>query len=281
VPLPPPRDVERRAVESLRADGLAVIPFSELVGDDRLWQDLSASAAAFADEAAGRIPEGMDRPAGKNDYLIRRFGGMTAMVEGRPIATLAAADPLIRFGASDAILNVVNAYRGTQTKLADLDTWYTVPFPAADERVASQRWHRDPEDQHVVKVFVYFTDVDEGAGPFQYIKGSPEGGRYGDLWAWSRAMSSRLPWARRRLYPSEKRVEKRIPACDIATITAPAGTVIICDTSGLHRGGFAKRRPRVLSYHTYVSAGAGRRCIAVDLGSGGEQLSDQGRFALE
>jgi Phytanoyl-CoA dioxygenase (PhyH) len=281
VTVPPPRAVEQRAVESLRAHGLAVVSFSELLEDDRLWDELSAGAAAFANEAAARIPPGMERPAAKNDYLIRRFGGMTAMTEGKPVATLAAADPLIRFGASEAILNVVNGYRGTQTKLADLDTWYTVPFPGADERVASQRWHRDPEDQHVVKVFVYFTDVDEGAGPFQYIKGSPEGGRYGELWPWSRAMSSRVPWARRRLYPSEKRVEKRIPADDVATITAPAGTVIICDTSGLHRGGFAKRRPRVLSYHTYISAGAGRRCIAVDLGSGGEQLPDQSRYALE
>jgi Phytanoyl-CoA dioxygenase (PhyH) len=280
VPLPPSA-VERGAVESLRADGLAIVPFSELVGDENLWEELSAGATAFANAAAARVPPGMERPAAKNDYLIRRFGGMTAMTEGRPVATLAATDPLIRFGTSEAILNIVNGYRGTQTKLADLDTWYTVPFPAADERVASQRWHRDPEDQHVVKVFVYFTDVDEDAGPFQYVKGSPEGARYGELWPWSRAMSSRVPWARRRLYPSEKRVEKRIPAHDVATITAPAGTVIICDTSGLHRGGFAKRRPRVLSYHTYVSAGAGRRCIAVDLGSGGEQLSDQGRFAVE
>jgi hypothetical protein len=281
VPVPPAREVERRAVEALRADGLAVVPFAELVEDDRLWDELKAQAEAFANDAAARITPGMERPAAKNDYLIRRFGGMTAMTEGKPVATLPAADPLIRFGACDAILNVVNAYRGRQTKLADLDTWFTVPFPAADERVASQRWHRDPEDQHVVKVFVYFTDVDDGAGPFQYVKGSPEGGRYGHLWSWSRAMSSRVPWARRRLYPSEKRVEKRIPASDVATVTAPAGTVIICDTSGLHRGGFAKERPRILSYHTYVSPDAGRRCIAVDLDSGGERLSDQGHFALE
>jgi hypothetical protein len=278
-----PRAVEQRAVEELRGDGIAVLSFAELLGDgdDRLWADLEAEATTFAQDASARAPRGMERPAGKNDYLIRRFGGMTAMVDGKPVATLTAADPLIRFGASDAVLNIVNGYRGGRTKLLDLDIWYTVPFPAADERVASQRWHRDPEDQHVVKVFVYYTDVDEDSGPFQYVKGSPEGGRYGDLWPWTRAMSSRLPWARRRLYPSEKRVEKRIPADDIATITGPAGTVIFCDTSGLHRGGFAKRRERVISYHTYVSAGARAPGIAVDAGAGGERLSAQGRSAVE
>jgi hypothetical protein len=275
------REVERRVVESLREDGLAVVPFVDLVDDDGLWSELSAAAASFTADAAGRAPRGVERPAAKSDYLIRRFGGMTAMSDGAPVASLSPGDPLIRFGVCDPVLNTANAYRGSPTKLVDIDTWYTIPFPAANERVASQRWHRDPEDQHVVKVFVYFTDVDEDAGPFQYIRGSAEGGRYGELWSWSRAMSSRLPWARRRLYPTESRVEKRIPASDIATVVGPAGTVILCDTSGLHRGGFAKRRSRVLSYHTYVSPGARRRCFDVEWGMSDPDLSDQGRFALE
>ena len=279
--LVPSREVEQSVAESLREDGIAVVPFVDLVDDDTLWSELRADAASFAEDAAGRVPLGVDRPAAKSDYLIRRFGGMTAMVDGTPVASLSARDPLIRFGVCDPVLNTANAYRGSPTKLVDLDTWYTVPFPAANERVASQRWHRDPEDQHVVKVFVYFTDVDEDAGPFQYIRGSAEGGRYGELWSWSRAMSSRLPWARRRLYPSENRVEKRIPTSDIATVVGPAGTVVICDTSGLHRGGYAKRRPRVLSYHTYVSPGARQRCFDIEWGAANPDLSDQARFALE
>jgi Phytanoyl-CoA dioxygenase (PhyH) len=279
--LVPTRDVERRAVESLRADGIAVVPFAELINDERLWSELSAGAVSFAQGAATRARHDLDRPSVKNDYLIRRFGGVTAMVDGKRVASLPSGDPLIRFGASDPILNITNAYRGSPTKLVDVDTWYTVPFPAAGQRVASQRWHRDPEDQHVVKVFVYFTDVDEDAGPFQYIRSSAQGGRYGELWSWSRAMSSRFPWARRRLYPSERRVEKRIPASDVATVVGPAGTVIICDTSGLHRGGFAIRRPRVLSYHTYVSPGARGRCFDIEWGAAVRELSDQGRFALE
>jgi hypothetical protein len=277
----PSRDVERGVVDSLRTYGIAIVPFAELIGDKRLWDELSAGAASFAEEAAGRVP-GVDRPTVKNDYLIRRSGGMTAAVDGKPVASFPARDPLIRFGASDPILNVANAYRGLRTKLVDFDTWYTVPFAATDERVGSQRWHRDPEDQHVLKVFVYFTDVDEEAGPFQYVKGSAEGGRYGDLSPWSRAMSSRLRWTRRRrLYPPEKWVDKRVDASDVATVTGPAGTVVRCDTSGFHRGGFAKRRPRVPSYHTYVSPGARERSFGVDWDAADGELSKQGRFALE
>ena len=89
----PTRAVEQRALEELRGDGLAVLSFAELLSDDRLWDDLNAQATTFAQDASARAPRGKERPAGKNDYLIRRFGGMTAMVDGKPVATLNAADP--------------------------------------------------------------------------------------------------------------------------------------------------------------------------------------------
>ena len=43
------------------------------------------------------------------------------------------------------------------------------------------------------------------------------------------------------------------PEDAIPTFTAPRGTVIFCDTSGFHRGGFATSRPRVLATVTYSS----------------------------
>ena len=37
------------------------------------------------------------------------------------------------------------------------------------------------------------------------------------------------------------------------TFTAPAGTLVLCNTSGFHRGGFATAKPRVLATATYCS----------------------------
>ena len=37
------------------------------------------------------------------------------------------------------------------------------------------------------------------------------------------------------------------------TFTAPKGTIIFCNTSGFHRGGFATESPRVLATVTYCS----------------------------
>jgi ectoine hydroxylase-related dioxygenase (phytanoyl-CoA dioxygenase family) len=162
------------------------------------------------------------------------------------------------------------------TKLIDLDNWYTVPFGGGHERVASQKWHRDPEDLHVVKVFTYFSDVDEEAGPFQYIPGSTEGGPYGDLWRWTVTGET---------YPPQEALAERIPPSEHLTAEGPAGTVILCDTSGFHRGGFAKTKPRLSSYFTFVSpasliAGRESRFFAVDWSSADGELSDAARFAL-
>jgi hypothetical protein len=44
-----------------------------------------------------------------------------------------------------------------------------------------------------------------------------------------------------------------VDAKDIQTFMAPAGTLILCNTSGFHRGGFATAKPRVLATATYCS----------------------------
>ena len=102
--------------------------------------------------------------------------------------------------------------------------------------MASQRWHRDPEDDHIVKMFIYFSDVDEEAGPFEYVRDSAAGGKYGDV----------FPWGQGHRYPSAEELEAAVDPDDRLTMTGPAGTVIFCDTAGFHRGGFARTKPRIL-----------------------------------
>jgi hypothetical protein len=271
------REPERRALESLRRTGIALIPFDELVADTGVWNDLAAEMEAFIKEVEDRPPHDVDRPMGKDDYLIRRLGGARAVRDGSPVPALETDDPWLRLGTCDPVLNVVNGYREQRTRLVDLDAWYTVPFAARQERIASQRWHRDPEDHHVVKVFVYFSDVDEDAGPFEYVAGSAARApkiRHGALG------SLRLPWNKRRRYPPQEYVDKRIGRSEVVTATGPRGTMILCDTSGLHRGGFAKRTPRVLTIHTYVSPQApARRGFTVSSDVAG-QLSEAGRSAV-
>ena len=180
-------------------------------------------------------------------------------------------DPWLRLGLSEPLLNVISAYRGGDVRLVDFDHWYTVPFGGGHDRMASQRWHRDPEDQHVVKVFVYFSDVDDDAGPFQYVPGSAEGGRYGEFY----------PWGKSKWYPPQEEIADEIPESEHFSAEGPRGTVVICDTSGFHRGGFARTKARVLSYFTFVSPEADMaRRFGVEPSTADAELTEPARRAL-
>ncbi len=177
----------------------------------------------------------------KKSFIVRRFSTKDGNNEVKPRFT--PDEPWLRFGVADRVLDVVNTYSSEHIHLVSLDNWYTIPDPEAEDRAASQRWHRDPLDERIVKVFVYFNDVDEEAGPFEYLRSSTAGGRYGDMW----------PWVRKGIYPPQDEFEQAIDPNDVLTVTGRAGTVIFADTAGFHRGGWARTKPRVLATYTYVS----------------------------
>jgi hypothetical protein len=261
--------VQERAVEALRRDGVVIVPFDELFGEQACWSAAAADMAEFVGETEARLPSMShdDRVAefGKA-FLLRRY----RVKKGGDKPKLSLANPWVSIGASPEFLGIVNAYRGEQLRLHDVDNWYTVPDAEA-ARSASQRWHRDGWEDHIVKVFTYFNDVDEEAGPFEYVLGSAAGGKYGSLW----------PWEDKEVYPPQDELEAALDPADCRSLTGAPGSIVFCDTSGFHRGGFARTRPRILSYHTYLSDAAQqkhRRKFDVDLD--GAELSEASVYAL-
>jgi hypothetical protein len=112
--------------------------------------------------------------------------------------------------------------------------------------IQSQRWHRDPEEKRLMKFFVYLSDVDENAGPFTYVKGSAYKTKpYGKLFP------QKLPMG---IYPPDNSVEEMIDSSAIISATGVKGTVIFCDTAGLHRGGHARSKSRLLFTAFYPSS---------------------------
>ena len=121
-------------------------------------------------------------------------------------------DPWLRFCLSHRMLDVANAYLRLWSKLEYVDVWYSVPQEPDTERKASQRWHRDYNDRHLLKAFLYLVDVDEETGPFEYVPGSTRGGPYADDWAWRPLGES---------YPPQDELVARIPQQTVKTFTAP------------------------------------------------------------
>jgi hypothetical protein len=268
---------QEEVLGGLEQKGMSIVPFTEFFPDtdDDLWSELRARGDEFVerieDERARRLAKaekkGKKKGLGKGDYIMRLLG--------KDVPTLAADDPWLRLGVSDPMLDVVNSYFGLWSKLTYVDLWYTPPAEPGVERVSSQRWHRDYNDDRLVKVFLYLRDVDEDTGPLEFVLGSTPGGEYGDVWPW-RPVSNDL-------YPPQEEFDERIPESAHVSLTGPEGSMIFCNTSGFHRGGYATGdRPRVMAVYNYSSpaslAALTLRNFDTDISRDG--LSEQAAFAL-
>jgi hypothetical protein len=237
---PPALDsVQQRLVDELRREGYATIPFAELIPDASVWEELDANAERFrAETEAGLAQEG----SGGDSGLRRRPGKEFVVRRYAYGVKLALDDPWLRLGTSPRLLDLANAYLGLWSKLEYVDLWYTPPAPE-EERRSSQRWHRDFNDRHLLKAFIYLVDVDEQTGPFEYVPRSAPGGELDSLWPW-RPLGDN--------YPPQDEFATRTEGRAV-TFTAPKGTIIFCNTCGFHRGGFATAKPRVLATFTWDS----------------------------
>jgi hypothetical protein len=232
-------ETQRRIVERLRADGYATLPFSDLVTDHAIWSELEADAARFVSETEA----GLAQEHGGSDSELRRRPGKEFVIRKYAYGVnLGLEDPWLRLAVDPRLLDVANAYLGMWSKLEYVDVWYTPPVKE-DERRSSQRWHRDFNDRHLLKAFLYLVDVDERTGPFEYVPRSAPGGELDGLWPW-RPLGDNYP-------PQDELAES--VGDRAVTFTAPKGTIIFCNTCGFHRGGFATENPRVLATFTWDS----------------------------
>jgi hypothetical protein len=237
---PPALDATQQGVvDRLREEGYATLPVTELISPED-WQELEADAGSFVAETerglAGETEgseSGLRRRPGK-EFVVRKYAYGVK---------LGLDDPWLRLGTNRRLLDVANAYLEMWSKLEYVDLWYTPPAGGEEERRSSQRWHRDFNDRHLLKAFIYLVDVDDETGPFEYVPRSAPGGELDSLWPW-RPLGEN--------YPPQDEFAERIDGRAV-TFTAPKGTIIFCNTCGFHRGGFATRKPRVLATFTWDS----------------------------
>jgi ectoine hydroxylase-related dioxygenase (phytanoyl-CoA dioxygenase family) len=259
-------DVQQRILADVLANGFSVVPFVELFADAGHWAELEAMRDRFVAETEADLAKGGENVrvrAGK-EFVVRLH---SYEVE------LGLDDPWFRAAASRRLLDIANTYLDMWSKLEYVDVWYSVPQPADAERISSQRWHRDYNDQHLLKVFLYLVDVDERMGPFQYVPDSQPGGSYADAWPWAPLGDN---------YPTEEELEALVPSSAVRAFTAPKGTLIFCNTAGFHRGGFSTTSPRVLATATYSSPAslASLTTRSYDFAESLDELDAPTRFAV-
>ncbi|TML04339.1 MAG: hypothetical protein E6G36_06515 [Actinobacteria bacterium] len=262
-------EMQQRTLARLREDGYATLPLRELLPDTSVWSELEADAARFVSETEAGLA--LEREGG--DSALRRRPGKEFVVRKYSRgAQLGLGDPWLRLGINPRLLDIANTYLEMWSKLEYVDVWYTPPADA-EERRSSQRWHRDFNDRHLLKAFLYLVDVDDRGGPFEYVPRSAPGGELDKLWPW-RPLGEN--------YPPDDELAERIDGRAV-TFTAPKGTLIFCNTSGFHRGGFATGDARVLATFTWDSAASLKALSERNYTfepSNGAALADAQRYAL-
>jgi len=229
-------DVQRRVLDDLERRDYAILPFADLVRDAAIRGAVTKDGADFAAHAESELTTGTGTTVDeRKDYLVRRY---------RSVSEVSPSSPWLASCLSDRMLGLANVYLQMWSKLEYVDFWYSVPVEADSGRIQSQRWHRDFDDRHLLKAFLYLVDVDEQTGPFEFVAGSARGRTAADFYPWYPGSPA---------YPPDREFDAAVDSADIKTFTASAGTLILCNTSGFHRGGFATTKPRVLATATYCS----------------------------
>ncbi|MBL4709711.1 MAG: phytanoyl-CoA dioxygenase family protein [Flavobacteriales bacterium] len=89
-------------------------------------------------------------------------------------------------------------------------------------------WHRDRADQRQLKVLLYLTDVDEKNGPFQYFEGS-----HSPTSILQSVLLQGFQYNQNRYKDEEI---ERLDQTYMRTAIGKAGTLLLADVRGIHRG---------------------------------------------
>ena len=232
-------EMQKRILRDLRKDGIAFAHITDILPQDE-WEALRSYLFRRVNDPATQAR--IEEQRGAQFKQEEKYFNID-LVENR---VLDLAHPMYHWALNEKILQIANEYMGMWSKFRGVRMWASLPVPASAPETASQRWHRDLDDRQLMKTFVYFDDVDETAGPFHYIRESHGGGG-----KWNSVFPTPFPLGS---YPPPGAVEKVIPKEYITKAVGKAGTLIFCDTSGLHKGGYCTEKNRYMLFCLYASA---------------------------
>ncbi len=128
-------------------------------------------------------------------------------------------DALLAYAGHSFFIDTIGQYIGVEPRIRYISAWIDYPTKA-DGPVSTQMFHRDPPHLKQIKTFLYLNDVSELNGPFSYVEGS------------HKDITRSLPHFRH----SDDDVAALYPDAITANVTGRAGSLVIADVNGFHRG---------------------------------------------
>jgi hypothetical protein len=220
-----------RVLAELNRAGVAITSAERLLGPDSHYQELKEAVNRLEQDLAQRLAASRARA---DNSVIGEKTFLAELLGRRPV--LEPENIYARFAIQQGILQIANAYFGMYTRLRYYNIWHT--FPTKTPARESQLWHHDREDHYILKVFVHFSDIDEGAGPFTYARGSHLKGTL------RRAPEYSVEGGVKR--SNDQQMAEVVEPERWFRGVGPIGTIIFADTRGYHKGGHARERDRVM-----------------------------------
>ena len=148
---------------------------------------------------------------------------------------------------------IAKDYLGAEPVIDVLTAWDSLPSEEPDSN-AAQMYHFDLDRISWVKVFLYLSDVDENSGPHCFVQKSHRGNLPEHL--------LNKGYSRH----SDEVIQSSFAATDILEMVGKSGTLLLEDTSGLHKGKLVQKgHRRILQWQYSVSNfGANYNPIRVD-----------------
>jgi hypothetical protein len=213
-------------VEGLRSDGIVLTGAETILGDGDLYE----RAAARARELYAARPERAEAEAGSKETFKTKLAA----------GSFEADDPFVEIALHPRVLAVANGYLRLRSTLRALELWLTEP--TAGPAIQTQLWHRDADDLVNVKLFLYFSDVTRGAGPFTY---APRTHPFGDR--------RELPERDSEWRSTDEQMAAIVPEADWLVCEGRPGAAVFADTCGYHKQLKPESDERLMLVAHYVS----------------------------
>ncbi|MGI2904080.1 phytanoyl-CoA dioxygenase family protein [Tolypothrix sp. VBCCA 56010] len=210
---------DRTLVETIKRDGVAITSLSALgiPSNPRFFQ--------VAKKLMSEIPKSISGQ--KNEFVVHATSQQ-----------LMEHPEIFWWGLEQRLLNIVENYLGLPVAYQGVFFRRDI---ANEVAIKSRLWHIDMEDIKVLKIIVYLNDVNEDAGPFQYIPQS---------------LTSTV--ARSLKYHSgyirDETMQQALSPSNWKSCTGLAGTVIFASTASIfHRGKIPVADDRFTVFFDYTS----------------------------
>ena len=131
------------------------------------------------------------------------------------------------------ILDIVSEYFGAMPSIDYIGSWWSFP---SKNIALTQSYHRDIDTLNSLKFFIYLTDVDEGSGPFVYVKGSH---------------NSDLKTKKDKMH-KDNEILNSYNDEDVLEFKGKKGHNFIADTFGFHKGLAPKNSDRLILQIIYT-----------------------------